>query len=112
MGLVPLHSGYLVHARKVPNRPFLTAISEPQRSHFSSVLGGSTMMSSPSYPRLNSLVFLHSGYFWQAMNWPFLPHLMTIGPPHFSQVKGVGISSRLTSRMLVSARARSFLNGS
>src|SRR5689334_22886220 len=111
IGLVVLHSGYRVHARKLPKRPRLTVIGAPHVSQISSVVSGGTFSHVPSRFLTTSIVVRHSGYPWQAPNEPLRPHLITIGLPHFSHVQSVGSSSRLTSRISARAFSSSSLNG-
>src|SRR5262245_39352901 len=97
-----------------PKRPLRRTIGLPHFGQASSIAGAAASPPSappgPPLPPAISWVLRHSGYPEQARNFPYRPHLITIGLPHFSHVDSVGISSVLTLRISVEARLRSFWN--
>src|SRR5690606_27753829 len=88
MERVPLHSGYLVHARNSPKRPVLMTISEPQRWHFSSVgrSGARSFFSDFTQSQL-SLYLVHARY------GPKRPVRSSMGEPHFGHFSSLSFSS-------------------
>src|SRR5262245_8618886 len=59
--LVDLHSGYLLHARKGPKRPFLSTIGCPSFGQTSLATSSCTSGESAPSPPAIWRVFLHSG---------------------------------------------------
>src|SRR4030042_251017 len=113
-GFVFLHSGYCEQARNLPYLPTFITIGEAHFSHFSSVTW--VIFSEPgSLCSVSSVrsgfVFLHCGNPEHAKNLPCLPHRMTMGRPHFSHFKSVGMSSGLIFPLVFSTSARSLLKG-
>src|SRR4030065_1687018 len=80
--LIFLHSGYLLHPRKAPNRPRFTTIGAPHFSQTSPLFSASSFFSSSVFS-----VYLHSGYFMQAMNFPKRPNFTTRSPPHLGHCR-------------------------
>ena len=97
MGFVLLHSGYLEHAKNLPNRPRLMVMGEPHLSQISSVVSTGATVMTPFSSFLNSRVPLQSGYPVHDKNSPFLPNLITMGFPHLSHLISVFTSWRLIS---------------